>query len=119
MTGARPRLSSSRRRSFGCRARARPTAEHLLLAAGEQAAAPVAQLGQRGEVPVRGVCVEPLAPVAETQVLRDREPEEQAARLRYVRDPESSTRARRHAPQVPSLDADRPAHRVHEAGDGA
>ncbi len=38
-----------------------PDGQHLLLAAGEQAAAPVAQLGQRGEVPVRGVCVEPLA----------------------------------------------------------
>ena len=104
---------------MGCRASALPDGQHLLLTAGEQAAAPVPQLAQRREVPVRGVRVEPLAPVAETQVLRDREPEEQAARLRNVRDAEPRTRARGHAPQVLSLDADRPAQRVHEAGDGA
>ena len=71
-----------------------PDGEHLLLAAGEEAAAPVAQLGQRGEVPVRHVRVEALAAIAEAEVLGDREPEEQAAVLRDVRDAELRARAR-------------------------
>ena len=62
--------------------------EHLLLATGQEAAAPVAKLGQRGEVPVRDVRVEPLPAVAEAQVLCHREPEEQAACLGNVCDAE-------------------------------
>ena len=65
-----------------------PDGEHLLLAAGEQAAAAVAKLGQRGEVPVGDVRVEPLAAIAEAEVLGDGEPEEQAAVLRDVCDAE-------------------------------
>ena len=41
-----------------------PDREHLLLAAGEEAAAPVAKLGERREVPVGHVRVEPLAAIA-------------------------------------------------------
>ena len=71
-----------------------PDGEHLLLAAGEQAAAPVAQLGQRREVAVGGVGVQPLAAVAEAEVLGHGEPEEQAAVSRDVRDAEPCPRAR-------------------------
>ena len=50
--------------------------EHLLLAAREQAAAAVAQLGERREVAVGRVGVEPLA-VPQPEVLGDAEPEEE------------------------------------------
>ena len=96
-----------------------PHGEHLLLATGQQAATPVAEGSGAREVPVGEGCVEALASVAETQVFRDREPEEQAARLRYVRDTEPRAGARGGPAQIPPLEADHPLHRVHESGDGA
>ncbi len=98
----------------------RPTErEHLLLAAGEEAAAPVAEVGERGEVPVRRLRVEVLAAVPEAEVLGDGQPEEQAAVLGNVRDAELRARARLHASQVLPLEADRAVHGAHQAGDGA
>ena len=87
-----------------------PDGEHLLLAAGEEAAAPVAKLGQRGEVPVRHIGVEALAAVAEAEVLGDGEPEEEAAVLRDVRDAELRARARltRAADPAPGSGSRRP-----------
>ena len=65
-----------------------PDREHLLLAAGEEAAAPVTKLRERREVSVRHVRVEALTAIAEAEVLGDGEAEEQAAVLRDVRDAE-------------------------------
>ena len=71
-----------------------PDREHLLLAAREQAAAAVAKLCERREVAVGGVCVEPLPPIAEAQVLGHREAEEEAAAFGDVGDAEACASAR-------------------------
>ena len=120
ITGARPRLSSSRSRSFGMPGERPPDREHLLLTAGEQAAAPVASSASAGKYRYATSASSRSRAVAETQVLGDREPEEQAARLRDVRDAEPCPRARltRAAGRCPSKRI-APLHRVHEAGDGA
>ena len=62
MTGASPSDSSSSSISRGLRASARPEREHLLLAAGQQADAAILELGERREVLVGDLGVEPLAP---------------------------------------------------------
>ena len=64
---------------MGWRASALPDREHLLLTAGQEAAAPITQRVERRKVPVRDGSVETLAAVAESQVLRHRQPEEEAA----------------------------------------
>lgn len=60
--------------------------EHLLLAARQQTGTAIEQLGQLGEVIQGGVSIELLTAVPETEVLGDRQAEEDTPALGHVRD---------------------------------
>ena len=92
--------------------------EHLLLAARQQPRLPAAQRAQRREVVERrvGLLNGPVA--VKPEVLGHRQPEEDAAVVRHVRDAQPRPRGRRHPGQVGAVQPDRAASRLEQPGDG-
>jgi hypothetical protein len=91
--------------------------EHLLLAARQQACPAVVERAQRGEVVERGVHGRRAAMAVKPEVLRHRQPEEQAAVRRHVRDAEPGPRGRCHARQVGAAEPHRARAVLEQTGD--
>src|SRR5262249_42205353 len=91
--------------------------EHLLLAAGEEPGAAVAELAEGWKVPVRDLLVELLSPVAEAEVLLDGEAVEDAASFGDVRDALPGTCAGRDAGEVVAVVGDPSCDRVDDSRD--
>ena len=83
--------------------------EHLLLAAREQAGATVRAARPASGSTVGELLVELLAPVAEAEVLGDRQAEEDAPPLGHVRDAVASAGARRQRGEIAAVEQTRPA----------
>src|SRR5581483_553788 len=81
--------------------------------------APLLERLQPQEVLVGERLVEALVPRRQPEVLRDGQPEEEAAPLRHVRDPEPGACARRAAGEVLAGEEDAAVHRLDETGDRA
>ena len=97
MTGARPERQLVEQHQPRLAGQRPPEREHLLLASRQQPGATIGELGERREVVVGDVGVEPLARVAEPEVLGDGEAEEDAASLGHVGDAEPGPGGRRAA----------------------
>jgi hypothetical protein len=91
--------------------------QHLLLAARQQASAPLPEALQRGKVLERDVRVQPLAPVRQLEVLGDCQPEEDAPAIRHVRDPQPGTVGRSHPGEILPGERHAPGEGLDHAGD--